>query len=257
MEFTEDIHWWRNYEPKDSDYVDYHTYITSAMFQVIGVYNILCKARASLEFIECNDYGELISCSDENHLAFIRNMFIESSIIYYNICVDLSWQVLWLYCEQDDLNIIYNQKTLDKILKRCNYSELIYRLKLGGLEKIIKKLKEFNEYLHQSGVRTKYNYIKHRGVYHYNGFGENYSTMLMSYNGMEVKIFSRKEINVNEWSEMLLNFDFEFVKYFNYILEEIVPKGYLQKSDIFSNEYTFRFIDYCEQIKKEVINKNI
>ncbi len=247
-----DIHWWNKYEPIESDYVMYSTYITSSMFQVIGVYETLCRARASLEFIECTNYGELISCSDENHLAFIRKTFIENSIIYYNICIDLSWQVLWLYSEPDDLEIIYNEKKLNKILEKCKYDELIYRLKLGGLEKIIEKLKEFDGYLYKSGVRAKYNYIKHRGVYHYKGFGENYSTMMMGYEDITPKIFSRKEIDIKEWSRMLLDFDVKFVEYFNYILKEIVPKDYCKKINMASGEYVWKLIDYCERIK----NKN-
>lgn len=253
MEFV-DICCWTDYEPIDSDYVEYPTFITSAMFQVIGVYDTLCRARTSLEFIECNDYGKLITYSGENDLAFIRKMFIENSIIYYNICVDLSWQVLWLYLQKDDLNIIYNEKKLNKILKTCNYNDLIRRLKLDGLEKIIEKLEEFKKYLDESGVRTKYNYIKHRGVYHYNGVGENYGNMIMGYNGMYPKIFSRKEIDIEKWKKMLLEFDTEFVEYFNYILQEIVPSKYLEKINMADAEYMNKWIKYCDElIRKQLI----
>ena len=65
-----DIHWWNKYDPVDYHYVIYHTYITY---------------------------------SDEEHLGFIRKTFIENTLIYYNICIDLLWQVLWLYSEADNL----------------------------------------------------------------------------------------------------------------------------------------------------------
>lgn len=163
MEF-ENIHEWIKYEPRENHYVKYPTYITAAMFQVGGVYETLCRARVSLEYTTCNNYGELIYKSDESHLSFIRKTFIENAIIYYNICIDLSWQVLWLYSEADNLEMIYNEKNLNEVLRNCNYNELLYRLKLGVLENIIEKLNEFDGYVYRCGIRTKYNYIKHRGV---------------------------------------------------------------------------------------------
>ena len=145
--------------------------------------------------------------------------------------------------------IIYDKKRLDKILEQCKYDELIYRLKLGGLEEIIEKIKEFDGYLYKSGVRTKYNYIKHRGVYHYMGLGENYTKMLIRYEDIEPKVLSREEINIEEWTKILLDFDDNFVEYFNYILQKIVPEDYCKKINMMDSKYVCEYIKYCERIK--------
>lgn len=79
----------------------------------------------------------------------------------------------------------------------------------------------------------------------------NYGEMLFSFNGMTPKMFSRKEIDLGEWTEMLLKFDKEFVKHFEWILKEITLDYYFKKPDLLSNEFFSDYFEYCEKIKRK------
>lgn len=246
------IHHWTRFDPQDDQYCKYDTYVVLAGFEIFNVYETLCLARTSLEYIECSDFGQLISFNDDIHLAFIRKIFMQNSIMYYNICIDLAWQVLWLYYGESSLDLIYNDKCFNKTLNECSYEGVLLRITLAKQYKLKGVVEEFHRYLQNTGIREAYNYIKHRGTFHYNNLGTNYDNMMMRFNGIDMKILSRKEIDLDEWINRLVEFDNNFSTYFSYIIEYIMPKDYEEPINILSN----RYIEYGLNVEKYLKEKN-
>lgn len=58
---------------------------------------------------------------------FIRSQFIQNTLAYYNISIDLSWQVLWFFCEEPTFDLVYENKYVDTT-KDCNLETLRERL---------------------------------------------------------------------------------------------------------------------------------
>lgn len=252
MDF-ENIHNWGKYDPEEQHYFLYPTNITATMFQIVGVYETFCNARANLEYINCDNYGQLIGKTDDLHLSYVRKMFIQNALIYYNISIDLSWQVLWMYTEENNLGLIYDDKYLNKVLRKCNYQELLYRLHLGRKNDLIDIINKFNLFIEKNGMREKYNYLKHRGVYYYPGLGVNDNEMIMSLNNFTPKMLNRLEIEISSWVEMLQEFDKSFVQYFNSIIDYIVPKNYFDLGNVF--QYSMQGLIYSNKIKEYLMSK--
>lgn len=247
------IHNWHKFYPKEFQYIKYKEYIVLAGFEIFNVYETLCLARISLDYIEYDDFGQLISSSDDSHLTSIRKVFMQNSIIYYNICIDLSWQVLWLYYGESSLELVYNEDYLEKALKECSYEGVLYRITLAKQYKLREIVKEFYKYLKKTEIREAYNYIKHKGTFYYKNLGINDRNMLFSFNGINLKMLNRKEIDLNEWSSKLIEFDDRFITYFTNVIDYIMPKDYDKPISLVSNEA----YQYYLKVKNYLDNKNI
>ena len=76
-------------------------------------------------------------------------------------------------------------------------------------------------------VRTIYNEIKHQGMIHFKGLGENFKKMNISINGKQASMLCRKEYSVEEIEDLLLDYHLKFEQYFNKIIKSIMPAEYL------------------------------
>jgi hypothetical protein len=90
-----DIHAWSLFEPNETQYAKYTTNILFAGIKIVDTYTALCTARANLHFLDNIDFGDY--AKDESAIKFNKSLHIQNALIFYNVAVDYSWQILWLY----------------------------------------------------------------------------------------------------------------------------------------------------------------
>lgn len=246
-----DIHEWSKYNPYESQYYKFEPFIVAAGHKIVEVYQTFCTARNSLTYLDVENYGELISKHDEIHLAFIRSSFIQNALVFYNICIDLSWQVIWLFYDNSGYDLIYKNRYMESS-KECDFKSLTVRLSYmrsladTAMDKdnIIMlndhMVKFFNNILALK-VRNKYNYLKHRGAYYYDGLGMNDSNLGFVVNGFTPKMITREELDINDWVDTLISFDILFKEYFEFIIWHIMPEEYLNPSFNFIDPINYHF----------------
>ncbi len=225
FKMVEDVERWFYYDPGEDLFHLYKGNVLMALHKIQDVYHTLNFARLSLDSLRAENLGDLID-EDANGVgkAVIKYMFMNNSISYYNYCIDLSWQVLWLYYNPEmNKYSIHSREDYLKSTKDCTLGELKYPLSLAKQEKLYDSVAEFFNSETTSRIRTKYNYIKHRGVYHIDGMGENYKTSMMSYSGRHLPLLYREELDLEEMKSFLIEFDKSFVEYFEMIIAHVVP----------------------------------
>lgn len=255
-----DIHHWSKYNPIEPQYFRYTPNIIATGHKIVDVYQTLCNARLNLIFFQCNKFGELVDSDDKLSVKYAKSNFIINSLIYYNICIDLSWQVLWMFYNSESFDLMYDELYV-KSTKHCDYISLIEFLKYKSVfpttEKkkillLIKHITDFfsNEFTTQ--VREKYNYAKHRGNYHIDGLGMNDESLSINLFGIRPLMLKRQELDITEWYNILIDFDNKFVKYFEYIISETMPNDYfdgrIDLSDMYN--YGIKLQRYLNQRKK-------
>lgn len=240
------IHHWFHYKPDEHHYCLYSHNLLMACHKIEDVYRSMCLARICLDNIRAEDFGELLDGNDALSKAVIKSTLINNSISYYNYCIDLSWQVLWLYYNPSVIEYsIHKRKDYLKATQNCNLENLKYNLALAKENKLSEHVESFFTKNLTQCIREKYNYIKHRGTYHIDDLGENYKESMMDFGGFKLPLLYREELNLDELIIELIDFDKDFVKYFESIIESVVPKDYLEcdKCDLSD------FIKYVEKIK--------
>ena len=241
---VENVERWFDYDPGEDLFNLYKGNVLMAMHKIQDVYHTLSFARLSLDSLRAENLGDLID-EDANGVgkAVIKYMFMNNSISYYNYCIDLSWQVLWLYYYNQEMNkySIHSREDYLKLTRNCTLEGLKYTLTLAKQNKLRDIVDEFFKRQTTSRIRIKYNYIKHRGVYHIDGMGQNYKTSMMSYNGRHLPLLYREELDLEEMKSFLIEFDKSFVKYFEVIIENVVPIDFREDKQI--------KLDICEMFK--------
>lgn len=227
---------WNRYEPQIQHYSNFKTNITAAAIKIADVDRTFCTGRASFVYFECDEFGQLVNSDDEISTLYFKSILMYNALSCYNICIDLSWQVIWLYLSDFGLDLIYNKKLFDRYLNGCNLTTLNYQLTLAKENKIKDYVNGFfNSDLTQK-VREKYNYYKHRGSFYVPGLGENFRNLPFSFENYDLKQFTRDEFDLNEWIEILIKFHWHFSKYFEEIISFVIPEYYLnQEMDFFSD----------------------
>jgi spermidine/putrescine-binding protein len=80
-------------------------------------------------------------------------------------------------------------------------------------------------------IRSQYNYLKHRGTYYFEGLGDNPSKMMIQLerNGenVDLSIVSREALYIETTKQTLIQFDKEFVKYMQYLIDLLIPKEFV------------------------------
>lgn len=71
-----DVSHWQKYRPWEPQYVKFLPHEILAGFKIEDVYYQLSNARASLSFMEVQDYGQLIRLNDDVHLQYVRSKFL-------------------------------------------------------------------------------------------------------------------------------------------------------------------------------------
>lgn len=243
---------WDKYEPQIQHYSNFSTNITSAAIKISDVNRTFCTGRASFIFYDCDDFGQLVRSDDELSKLYFRSILIYNSLSSYNICIDLSWQVVWLYLSDFGLDTIYDKKKLNDYLNSCTLETLNYQLVLAKESKIRNYINEFfNEILTQK-IRRKYNYYKHKGAFHVPGLGINYGNLPFGFNNLALKQFSREEFDLDEWVNILIDFHLSFMKFFEGIINFVIPTQYLAQPLDFKSDT----IEYGLKVQKYFENKN-
>ena len=217
---------WHQYEPNDIHYIHFATQasVLASAYKIADVYDAFCNARAGLLFAWQDNLREFMDNTDDG-LTFFRSHLLLNSLVLYNICIDLSWQVVWLRYETNDIILINNTKVYESSLKHCNLDALRYRLSLAQEYKVRNYITATFESSLWQEVREHYNYYKHRGNFHV-GIGENPTKLMFSYNGTQPKCLSQKTFNLNEWTGNLIKFHQEFSSYFETIIKYVIPSNY-------------------------------
>lgn len=255
-----EVHHWMDYNPGWPQYYHYEPNLVATAHKITDVYQAFCSARTALQYLDVENYGELIAQTDDLHLKFIRSQFIQNALVYYNISIDLSWQVLWLFCKEPSFDLMYENKYVDTT-KDCNLETLRETLDyMSSFPSIEKKTLDmllnhmisfFNDELPLK-VRHKYNYMKHRGTYYIDGLGMNDKTLGIVVNGVNPLMLTREELDINEWKETLIKFDNSFVGYFEYILKNIMPVDFKDRVFNFADpiNYHHKLQEYFKQKNK-------
>lgn len=237
-----DINSWVNFTPGEVQYVRFPTNLIFTAMKITDLYYALCIARANLHFLDNKDFGDY--AKNEQSIKFIKSMHIQNSLIFYNIAVDYSWQVLWLYYMTDLNAHTPTSKLYEKAIEECNYEELILGLTLERdfkmRDNIVKPFFQKNSsYLK---IRPMYNYLKHRGTYHFDGLGMNRKKMMFGLvrNGqpVDLPIVFRKEMDIESTRSLLIQFDKDFVKYMSYLIEVLMPKDFTTNTVPFNEMLT-------------------
>ena len=214
---------WYGYDPDGFEYLLHTPNICAALFKIGNVFHAYANARAALVFSDQHDYGTLIDKDSKEPSAFVKSMFLQQALFGYNSCIDLSWQVAWLYYETQELDLL-EPGEYEKSLNKCNLETLNGRLILAKDYKMKDYILQFTGSGAYQKIREPYNYLKHRGSFHIPGLGYNEKELPISINGEKLKCFYRRELIFEEWVENLVSFHDVFRNYFEGIINMVVPK---------------------------------
>ena len=229
-----DFQKWFKYQPLDAQIIRYaknKSSIIAAGQKIMDVYNAFANAKQSFRSAGYDNYGDL--CGDnEISKLYTKYHFLMCAVMEYNACKDLCLQVIWAYIQPSSLeSLVQNQYRNTE--KDCN-SEIVHktlkrlikegRNDLKPLKKLLAKLENDPSII---AVRDLCNYIKHRGTIHFEGLGDNLDKMLLSINGQAVRTLSRPSYTFEKVEEILWNYHKDFQKYFNQIIEMIIPQDYM------------------------------
>ena len=244
-----DFHKWHDLEPRETDYTKYgetDPSVIAAGHKIGDVYNTFANARQSFMAAGYKNYGDLCSENEISKL-YIKTHFLLHALIEYAICLDLSWQVIWAYIQPSSLKYL-SKNEYKKMERECDRDNLLAQLDCAIAQKslkaeIIKKIMlSFDNDTDVTKLRTLYNSLKHRGIIHFVGLGENEKSMMAQVQGESISLLSREEYSVEEVENMLLAYHKKFQNYFNQLITEIIPDDYMNK--------TVSFIDYINTALK-------
>lgn len=233
---NDEFHRWFDYIPHDVQYMKYAETNPSAVaagFMIGEVYHTFAYARASLMFSLEKDYGDLAKQTDELSMLTIKSILIQNVISQYSICEDLSWQVIWAYILPSDIQYLMNNE-YEKMGKECNRDNLIAQLDCGigqhnlTAQKLKNILTSFDNDEEVMNFRTLNNYLKHRGTIHIKGLGNDDNSLMFSIEGRPISIRAHKTYELEELQKMAWTYHKKFEKYFNEIIETIMPDDYLE-----------------------------
>ena len=234
-----DFHKWHNYEPLDTDYVKYgesDPSVIAAGHKIGDVYYTFANAKQSFMSAGYENYGDLCGES-ENSKLYIKTHFLLHAVIEYAICLDLSWQVIWAYVQPASFEYLLTNEH-KKMENECNRENLKAQLDCAISQKCLKATRikqimmDFDNDPDVMKLRTLYNSLKHRGIIHFDGLGENFKTMMIQIEGKSIQMLSREEYTVETVENMLFTYHQKFQLYFNNLIAEIIPDDYLNKKVI-------------------------
>lgn len=220
---------WSEYEPQALDYcsnADRQDLL--CRFKLLQIYQNFCIARTNCIFSNQNtNYGELDP--EGNNKGWLEKLFLQNAMIYYNFCIDLSWQMVYFYCitksdekfniTEEEIKKIENDITLESLqeLLKC---QLSLKKENSNLQRLLELITEFWNNKLPGNFREDYNYIKHRGAL---AIFENIrgdSNLPIEFKGHQIDIFipKLKKLDLSQYTSMLKNFHQLFYEY----IEEII-----------------------------------
>jgi hypothetical protein len=69
-------------------------------------------------------------------MLYFKSILALQVLSSYNICVDLSWQVVWLSLENLSCDLPYKKKEFDRSMERCDKDSLEFKLVLAKKYKL-------------------------------------------------------------------------------------------------------------------------
>ena len=260
-----DIHHWHEYEPLDNKYYIYPPKIIYACCKISDLYHQLCNARMSLNF--CFGYDEYSMMSkDKSAILLTKKYFLENSLLYYNFSVDYLWQVLWLYYDNsENINKIATNEYYQSSMKQCDFQSLLCGLTEIRENKVVSVLNKFFSSKNETydRIRSMYNYLKHRAVFHTPDLGLNAEetdfpipTKVITENNepyiecYKLPMICRDIVDFDELKKELIKFDKEFVDLCEYLFELLIPKDYLISKPLpvaRAHEYTRKHLSEIEE----------
>lgn len=259
-----DFHKWASYYPNELQHRKNPSYIDAATYKLNDIYKQFCYFDINLKLCQRPKEPPI----EENTYLFFRYMYYQNALFYINNCIDYLWQMLYLSF-QPNLQELYDHATMEKLLEtesltnivdnQIKYLECINKVNaLYG--EILKTKRDIEKFINQKKIRSKYNYIKHRGVYHIDGLGANEA---QAFQNLGIKVsytlidegnivhdcpakakIHRENLNLNEAIEDLTNMKVQFIASVDTIISKIIPKDYVCNkggfSDLLSNfEFPF------------------
>lgn len=208
---------WFDLGGREDIYGRYSANIVASISKVEDVFNTFCFARSLLleSHLNLND-------------CYLRASQLISALIHYVICWDLSWQVLFLYYGEESDELLCDDKYYQKVLNQCDYTCVRYRLTLARDYKVRSYIEKFEANDLWNELRETYNYYKHRGSFYIPGLGLQYKESLISYGNGRLPLLCQREFDLDLWERRLVEFNREFLIYFNNIIFFILPKDYFK-----------------------------
>lgn len=255
-----DIHHWVNYRPYEKHYETFEPHIIYACHKIIDVYYAFASARSYLSDYDCDNFGELISEHDDTHLRYIRSKCLQSALSHYNYAIDVSWQVVWFYIGDNSFLFMENQGLYEKYSNLCTEKNLYFKLDVCKFNNIKNHLKSFFNSDLVTDLRETYNYVKHRGSLHTEDLGEEPSHYYMTYKVKDYeykpKMITRRSFNLEEFRDQIVEFDVTFCKYFEHIIDWIVPENFTStRGGLFIPEERYNFhVHKMKDYEKSFLN---
>jgi hypothetical protein len=214
--------------------------IILAGLKISDVYVQISNARKSLEYMYIDDYGGLVSPGDPDSVLKLKAKFLFDALALYNYCVDLSMQFLYLLTSDATAEDVFNDSYYLEQIKECRYRSLISRLKSKNEELLLEKI-EFCMANHLFKVINEaQNYIKHRGTYHIDGLDDYHDGFaVLGINDKTVHFIKRRVLDLKEFSQLLISFDREFVRYFNDLISWTMPSNFYDSRVSPKTQYNF------------------
>ncbi|MBH0156159.1 hypothetical protein IHV10_07265 [Fictibacillus sp. 5RED26] len=232
MEDHCDIHKWAEYRPFEQHYETFEPHVVYTANKIIDVYYTFASARSYLSDYECEEFGQIITEHDEIHINFLRSKYLQAALAHYNYAIDLSWQVLWFYTGDNSYLFMEKPKLFEKYSTLCTEKRLYFKLRINKMDDIKEHISEFfNSDLTQE-VRETYNYVKHRGSLHTDEISREHEYYMMSYTENEnyflPRMLTRRKFNLEEFKDILIDFDISFSDYFQQIIKWTMPYNYIE-----------------------------
>lgn len=229
---------WNKYFPKDLDYysnLDRQDLLSR--FKLEQIYQNFCIGRANYIFAHPKtNYGGMIN-EDENN-EWLRKMLLQNALIYYNTCIDFSWELIaFYYLPKNELEFNITEEERKKIESEIDKDELITRLNMeesiliGKEKEIVKKIKklvlEYMENPLTKRLRKDYNDLKHNRTMdildlHKNSFKQFESKCKELHVG-PLKLI---DFNIDYYEEKLKEFNNSLYYYIEKLVELLIRPNY-------------------------------
>lgn len=245
-----DIHYFLDYSADESNYGLQNHNILYCAHKLNDIYSIYCIARANLHYLDNEDFGDF--ARDDLSIEFVKVQLVMNALHYYNILIDFSWQLIWFSIRNDLNSKILTPKVYNDVAKDCNYEKLRYELTLLRDFKMRDCILSnfFSQKIVQD-IREKWNFLKHRGTFYFKKLGMNPSQMKISFDGMNIPIVNRIEIDKDDLRDTLIEFDNMYYKYITHIMDLIFPKDFLENRDFMNST-----INYCMNYREQIAEWN-
>lgn len=232
-----DFHRWHEYEPIDTQYARYaktDPSVIAAGHKIVDVYYAFADARAMFIYSFSENFGDIVGDKEIDRL-YAKSNFLRQAVLDYALCLDMSWQVIWAFIQPASFEyIIKNEyKNMEKVCTSENVHLQLNCAVSQGMDKaraIKNLLLNFENDEDVKEVRTLYNSIKHHGTIHIKGLGINFSSLMITVEGVSVKTLNREEFSIEDIESMLWIYHQKFQVYFNSLIQLIMPDDYLNNS---------------------------